>query len=93
MSGGLSDAPSLLWARPEEVEALALDNIQVVGHTPVFYISMRPNNLILCDTFSQFKDGRVIGDETLLLLEGKLSSNDWKMTAIGLDGEFAYDVK
>lgn len=71
LCGGCSDTPSLLWARPEEVKPLPLDNIQIVGHTPVEKITRWGEKMIICDTFSQYPDGDFIGDKSLLLLDGK----------------------
>lgn len=86
--GGYSNNPSLLWARPTEVKPLPLDNIQIVGHTPVKNITVWSNGLVICDTFSQYPTGEFFGDKSLLLIE------DDKMTAINYKtGKELYDVK
>ena len=70
--GGYSSAPSLIWARPDEIEKLPLDDIQIVGHTPVEKITaMKEKSLVICDTMSQYKDGSFIGDQTLLFIDDK----------------------
>lgn len=70
--GGYSSAPSLLWARPEEIEKLPLEDIQIVGHTPVEKITvMKEKSLVICDTMSQYQDGSFIGDQTLLFIDDK----------------------
>jgi len=85
--GGDSYTPSLLWARPEEVVALPTDNIQIVGHTPVEKITIE-NNLVVCDTFSQYSTGKFIGDQSLLLIDGRrMYAIDYKT------GERMYEVK
>lgn len=79
LCGGTSDTPSLLWARPDEIEPLPLDDIQIVGHTPVKKITVWENGLIICDTFSQYSDGKFIGDKSLLLIDsGSLTAIDYK---------------
>lgn len=70
LCGGSSPNPSLLWARPEEVKPLALDNIQIVGHTPVSKITVWNDKMVICDTFSQYPDKKFYGDKTLLLIDG-----------------------
>lgn len=85
--GGDSPMPSLLWARPNEVITLPLDNIQIVGHTPVEKITKFNDKMIICDTFSQYPTKDFIGDKTLLLI------NNGKMTAINYEtGRKKYDV-
>ena len=91
-SGGWSNTPSLLWARPEEVDPLATDNVQIVGHTPVKKITKARDDLIICDTFSQYPDLRFFGDKALLLLEGELGEK-WSMKAIDYrSGKVKYNV-
>ena len=86
--GGYDEIPSLLWARPSEIKPLPLDNIQIVGHTPVNKITGWSNGLVICDTFSQYPDGKFVGDKSLLLLDGN------KATAINYKtGKEMYEVK
>jgi len=90
--GGTSTAPSLLWARPSEVISLATDNVQIVGHTPVECITKFRDDLIICDTFSQYPDQSYIGDLSLLLLEGELG-HEWTMIAIDYEtGRKLYEL-
>lgn len=91
--GGTSSTPSLIWARPEEVRELpdAFNNVQIIGHTPVERITLEPNGLIVCDTFSQYSNGSFIGDQSLLLIE--TDENDDKLTAINYEsGRKMYEV-
>ena len=89
--GGDSDVPSLIWARPVEIRELPLDNIQIVGHTPVDHITWQPNGLILCDTFSQYTNLDFFGDRALLLIE--IEDGEHKLTAIDHEtGKELYEV-
>ena len=42
--------------------------LQVVGHTPVEGIT-RKGNLISCDVFSTYRDGKPIGTQEFLVLD------------------------
>lgn len=81
--GGFSYTPSPIWARPDEIGYT--DCIQVVGHTPVERIENN-NGAIICDTWSQYSDGRYIGDNTFLLIENGV------FTAIDSNGKEQYTV-
>lgn len=64
---------SPIWLRPQiyDVEMYKSDSVlQVVGHTPVEKIE-RKNNLISCDVFSTYCDGRPIGTEEIMILDTK----------------------
>ena len=65
-----SDA-SPIWHRPQYTagKMYGADKIlQVVGHTPVEEI-YREGNVISCDVFSTYRDGRAIGTEEFALVE------------------------
>lgn len=81
--GGFSEAPSLIWARPQEITPLPEDLgiIQIVGHTPVEKISVI-NSLVVCDTMSQYPDGRFFGDQALLLIDGNMENGTATLKAI-----------
>lgn len=89
-SGGYDPAPSFLWARPSEFAPLpdVLHNVQIVGHTPVEKITFE-NGVIICDTMSQYSDGKPIGDKSLLLIDTETG----KMTAVNFEGKELYDVE
>lgn len=62
---------SPLWHRPQYsyMRMYALRGvIQVVGHTPVTRI-MQAGNVISCDVFSTYRDGRPIGTQEFLLID------------------------
>ena len=61
---------SPVWHRPQywkEKMYRPRKILQVVGHTPVDKIS-RSQNVISCDTFSTYRDGRPIGTREFLLI-------------------------
>lgn len=64
---------SPIWLRPQH-EKMRLYKpcklLQVVGHTPMKEIT-KEGNLISCDVFSTYRDGRPIGTEEFLLLDTK----------------------
>lgn len=51
--------------------------LQVVGHTPMKKIE-RKGNVISCDVFSTYRDGRQIGTEEFLLLD----TETWEYTGV-----------
>lgn len=62
---------SPLWYRPQYYGGKMYKPrkfLQVVGHTPVGAIT-RKGNLISCDVFSTYRDGRPIGTQEYLLLD------------------------
>lgn len=62
------DSP--IWARPQygEMRLYPMDMLQVVGHTPVVEPT-REDNLLTVDTFSTYRDGSPIGDETFVVAD------------------------
>lgn len=65
------DDSSPIWFRPQYLKGKmyqANTLLQVVGHTPVETI-IRTGNLISCDVFSTYRDGRPIGTSQYLLLD------------------------
>ena len=63
------DSP--IWFRPQynASRMYNADNVlQVVGHTPVTAIEKK-NNVISCDVFSTYSDGRPIGTQEYLLVD------------------------
>lgn len=98
LAGGWSTAPSLIWARPEEITPptaeTKLISTQIVGHTPVKKITTTENGLVVCDTFSSYPDGTPYGDYSLLLIDiSDDSSQDFTMSAINyLTGKELYHV-
>lgn len=63
------DSP--LWFRPQYSKLKMYKPrklLQVVGHTPVEGIT-KQGNVISCDTFSTYRDGRPIGTEEFLVLD------------------------
>ncbi len=56
--------------------------LQVVGHTPVEKIT-KEGNVISCDVFSTYRDGRPIGTEEYLLLD----TETWEYTGIKVKGK------
>ena len=62
---------SPIWLRPQYSNIRMYKPrkiLQVVGHTPVDSIE-KNGNIISCDVFSTYRDGRPIGTEELLLLD------------------------
>lgn len=62
---------SPIWLRPQHSKMRLYKPcklLQVVGHTPVDKIT-REGNLISCDVFSTYRDGRPIGTEEFLLID------------------------
>ena len=62
---------SPIWLRPQygDVRLYKSDKfLQVVGHTPMSAITKK-KNLISCDVFSTYSDGRPVGTEEFLLLD------------------------
>lgn len=62
------DSP--IWARPQygEMRLYPMDMLQVVGHTPVVEPT-REGKLLTVDTFSTYRDGDPIGDETFVVVD------------------------
>lgn len=73
-----NDSP--IWLRPQ-YENIRMYKprklLQIVGHTPVNRIE-RKGNVISCDVFSTYRDGRPIGTEEFLLLDTKT----WEYTGV-----------
>ena len=69
-----NDKGSPIWLRPQYLDRSLYKLyksetlLQVVGHTPVKQIT-REGNLISCDVFSTYRNGKVIGTEEFLLLD------------------------
>ena len=64
---------SPIWLRPQYGNMHMYKSeelLQVVGHTPMNEIS-RKGNVISCDVFSTYRDGRPIGTREFLLLDTK----------------------
>ena len=62
---------SPIWCRPQDGKPRMYQKdryLQVVGHAPVGEIT-RVENVISCDVFSTFPDGRPIGTQEFLLLD------------------------
>lgn len=62
---------SLIWLRPQYANIRMYKPrkiLQVVGHTPVDMIKKK-GNIISCDVFSTYRDGKLIGTEEFLLLD------------------------
>ena len=62
---------SPIWYRPQYTSGKMYGEdkiLQVVGHTPVEEI-YREGNVISCDVFSTYRDGRAIGTEEFALVE------------------------
>lgn len=62
---------SPIWLRPQYGKARLYKPrklLQVVGHTPMDAIT-KSGNLISCDVFSTYRDGRPIGTQEFLLLD------------------------
>ena len=62
---------SPIWLRPQGKNIRLYKprkNLQVVGHTPMTRLT-REGNVISCDVFSTYRDGRAIGTQEFLLLD------------------------
>ena len=62
---------SPIWLRPQNSRVRLYKPrklLQVVGHTPMTEIT-REGNVISCDVFSTYRDGRPIGTQEFLLLD------------------------
>ena len=62
---------SPIWYRPQYTSGKMYGEdkiLQVVGHTPVEEI-YREGNVISCDVFSTYRDGRAIGTEEFVVVE------------------------
>ena len=62
---------SPIWLRPQNSRMRLYKPrklLQVVGHTPMTEIT-REGNVISCDVFSTYRDGRPIGTQEFLLLD------------------------
>lgn len=62
---------SPIWLRPQYTDVKMYKShqfLQVVGHTPMETITKK-NNVISCDVFSTYRDGKPIGTEEFLLLD------------------------
>ena len=62
---------SPIWLRPQHSNMRLYKTkelLQVVGHTPMNMIT-KEGNLISCDVFSTYQDGKPIGTEEFLLLD------------------------
>lgn len=69
--GELWQDASPLWYRPQYYGGKMYKPrklLQVVGHTPVETI-MKKGNLISCDVFSTYRDGKSIGTQEFLVLD------------------------
>ena len=74
------DDMSPIWFRPQlEHERLYMSDslLQVVGHTPAERIT-RDGNVISCDVFSTYRDGKPIGTQEFLLID----TLSWEYTGI-----------
>ena len=70
-AGELWQEASPLWYRPQHYGGKMYKPrklLQVVGHTPVEGIT-RKGNLISCDVFSTYRDGKPIGTQEFLVLD------------------------
>lgn len=80
--GGIS-VPSPIWAdKMELIEDYCSNLRQVVGHTPVEQVSkfeVGDTSLVFCDTFSTMPNGKPIGDGSLLGIEYKDDSIDYRI--------------
>lgn len=64
---------SPIWLRPQNSKMKMYKPrklLQVVGHTPMNEIT-KEGNVISCDVFSTYRDGRPIGTEEFLWLDTK----------------------
>lgn len=67
----LRNDDSPIWLRPQYSNIRMYKPrkmLQVVGHTPVDMIEKK-GNIISCDVFSTYRDGKPIGTEEFLLLD------------------------
>lgn len=73
----LWEADSPLWYRPNTGAPLYGEGRihQCAGHTPSKRI-LEYGNLVVCDTFSTYRDGVPIGDQTLCLID--TADNTWR---------------
>ncbi len=67
----LWDNSSPIWARPSDgYDFYSKDCLQIVGHTPVgipeFY---KDNDLLVCDTFSTYSNGKPIGNRKFIVVD------------------------
>ena len=70
-AGELWNDLSPIWYRPQYYKGKMYKPrklLQVVGHTPVEAITKK-GNLISCDVFSTYRDGKPIGTQEFLLLD------------------------
>jgi len=70
-AGDMWNDASPIWLRPQDSDVKMYKPrklLQVVGHTPVERI-MKSRNIISCDVFSTYRDGRPIGTEEFLLID------------------------
>ena len=58
----------LSFVFPPNEENAIIQFLQVVGHTPMETITKK-KNVISCDVFSTYRDGKPIGTEEFLLLD------------------------
>ena len=71
---------SPIWLRPQHSNMRLYKTkelLQVVGHTPMNMIT-KEGNLISCDVFSTYQDGKPIGTEEFLLLD----TETWECSGI-----------
>lgn len=71
---------SPIWCRPQYSKMKMYNSdklMQVVGHTPVEKIT-RDGNIISCDVFSTYRDGRPIGSREYLLID----TETWECSGI-----------
>lgn len=76
----LWDDESPIWYRPQSYRGALYKEkelLQVVGHTPVVDI-LRVGNLISCDTFSTYNNGKPIGIQKFLLID----TENWNFQGI-----------
>lgn len=73
---------SPIWLRPQKAKMRMYKPrklLQVVGHTPMDKIT-KTGNVISCDVFSTYKDGKCIGTEEFLLLD----TLTWEYQGVGI---------
>ncbi len=73
---------SPIWLRPQHSKMRMYKPrklLQVVGHTPMDAIT-KEGNVISCDVFSTYRDGRPIGTQEFLLID----TQTWEYCGIGL---------
>lgn len=71
---------SPIWLRPQYTDVKMYKShqfLQVVGHTPMEIIT-KNENVISCDVFSTYRDGKPIGTEEFLLLD----TITWNYTSV-----------